>query len=318
MSGPKSIFAVLIAVFLCLSEAPCAEQPDLIKSGATRTRDVIYLKKDGFALTYDILTPRVQNGAAIAFMVSGGWYSNHESLKSIDQGFFGRMTRVFLDRGFTLYYVIHGSQPRFTAAEAIEQTTEAINHIRRTAANQGIDPLRIGVAGGSAGGHLSLMQGLQGSDHVQAVVAYFPPTDFLNYGAAGVHFDTVVRGLNPEGNNPFWGAVELRELDRSTTTFVPVTDKERHRVHLNSISPIHQVDPGDAPTLLVHGDADKLVPLQQSQILMKKLNSAKVASQLIIKEGAGHGWVSDDDELKIITDWFMLHLSEKSKPPPPQ
>jgi acetyl esterase/lipase len=306
---------MLITVGLCLNEASCAAQPNVIKIGATRTRDVIYLKKDGFALTYDILTPQVQNGAAIAFMVSGGWHSTHESLKSIDQGFFGRMTRVFLDRGFTLYYVIHGSQPRFTAAEAIVQTTDAINHIRRTAVARGIDPLRIGAAGGSAGGHLSLMQGLQGGDHVQAVVAYFPPTDFLNYGAAGVHFDTVIRGLNSEGNNPFWGAVELRELNRSTTTFIPVTDKKRHHAHLNSISPIHQVDPGDAPTLLLHGDADKLVPLQQSQILIKKMNAAKIPNRLIIKKGASHGWVSGDDELKIISDWFMLHLSEKAPPP---
>jgi len=292
----RLLILMLITVLLCLNEAPCAAQPNSALFGATRTRDVIYLKKDGFALTYDILTPRVQNGAAIAFMVSGGWHSTHDSLKSIDQGFFGRMTRVFLDRGFTLYYVIHGSQPRFTAAEAIEQTTAAINHIRRTAAMRRIDALRIGVAG-------------------QAVVAYFPPTDFLNYGAPGVHFDTVVRGLNPEGNNPFWGAVELRELNRSTTTFIPVTDKKRHHAHLNSISPIHQVDPGDAPTLLLHGDVDKLVPLQQSQILIKKLNAAKIPNQLIVKKGASHGWVSGDDELKIISDWFMLHLSEKEAVP---
>ena len=305
---------ILITAFLCCDTASSAAQPNVSKLGAKRTRDVIYLKKDGFALTYDILTPRVQNGAAIAFMVSGGWYSTHESLKSIDQGFFGRMTRVFLDRGFTLYYVIHGSQPRFTAAEAIEQTSKAIKHIRRTAAARGIDPLRIGVAGGSAGGHLSLMQGLQGGDHVQAVVAYYPPTDFLNYGAAGVHFDTVVRGLNSEGNNPFWGAVELRELDRSTTTFIPVTDKERHHAHLKSISPVHQVDPGDAPTLLLHGDADKLVPLQQSQILIEKLKAAKIPNQLIVKEGASHGWVSEADELRIISDWFMEHLAEKAAP----
>ena len=314
----RLLMLMLITSFLGLTKAPCAAQPNWLKLGASRTRDVIYLKKDGFALTYDIVTPRVQNGAAIAFMLSGGWHSSHKSLESIDQGFFGGMTRVFLNRGFTLYYVIHGSQPRFTAKEAMEQTTAAINDIRRTAVRRGIDPLRIGVAGGSAGGHLSLMQGLQGSDHVQAVVAYFPPTDFLNYGAPGLHFDTVVRGLNPEGNNPFWGAVELRELDRGTTTFIPVTDKKRHHAHLNSISPIHQVDPGDAPTLLLHGDADKLVPLQQSQILIKKLTAAKIPNRLIVKEGAGHGWVAEEDELKIIADWFMLHLSEKAAEPPSQ
>ncbi|MEC7566948.1 MAG: alpha/beta hydrolase [Planctomycetota bacterium] len=309
MNGSKYIIAVLIAVFLCASSTRCAAQSKPKKTAATRTRDVIYLKKDGFALTYDILTPQMQNGAGIVFMVSGGWYSSHDSLKSVEQGFFGGMTRVFLDKGFTLYYVIHGSQPRFTAAEAIEQTTAAIHHIRQSAARRGIHATRIGVAGGSAGGHLSLMQGLQGRDHVQAVVAYFPPTDFLNYGAPDVHFDTVVRGLNPEGNNPFWGAVELRELNRSTTTFVPVTDKSRHRAHLESISPIHHVDPGDAPTLLLHGDADKLVPLQQSRILIKKLRSANVPNRLIIKQGAAHGWASTDEELKIVTDWFLIHLS---------
>jgi hypothetical protein len=79
-----------------------------------------------------------------------------------------------------------------------------------------------------------------------------------------------------DSNNTFWGAVELRELNRSTTTFIAVTDKKRHHAHLNSISPIHQVDPGDAPTLLLHGDADKLVPLQQSQILIQKLNAVKI------------------------------------------
>ena len=119
------------------------------------------------------------------------------------------------------------------------------------------------------------------------------------------------------GVSPIWHLVSKRWIiTQFKDNITAVTIKGDH--NWTMISPIHQVDPGDAPTLLLHGDSDKLVPLQQSQILLKKLNSAKIASQLIIKEGAGHGWVSDDDELKIITDWFMLHLSEKPKAASPQ
>ena len=71
-------------------------------------------------------------------------------------------------------------------------------------------------------------------------------------------------------------------------------------------------------TLLLHGDADELVPLQQSQILIKKLQSANVPNRLIIKKDAAHGWVSTDNELKIVSDWFLLHLCEMPDRDPPQ
>ena len=92
--------------------------------------------------------------------------------------------------------MVHGSQPKFTIPEVLSDMNRSIRFIRHHAADYGIDPDRIGITGGSAGGHLSLMQGTAGdkgdpkaadpvdreSSRVQAVACFFPPTDFLDYG----------------------------------------------------------------------------------------------------------------------------------------
>ena len=98
-----------------------------------------------------------------------------------------------------MFAVCHGSQPKYTIPEAIADMQLSVRYIRSHASEFGIDPDRIGVSGGSAGGHLSLMLGtasdagdpqakdpvLRASSRVAAVACFFPPTDFLNYGTSG-------------------------------------------------------------------------------------------------------------------------------------
>ena len=98
-------------------------------------------------------------------------------------------------------------QPHFTIPDAIADINRAVRFIRYHAKDYKIDPNRIGITGGSAGGHLSLMQGTAGdlgnpkatdavetmSSRVQAVACFFPPTDFLNYGEPGK--DAIGRGM---------------------------------------------------------------------------------------------------------------------------
>ena len=112
-----------------------------------------------------------------------------------------------LKRGYTVFAVVHGSQPRYTIPEIVADMNRAVRFIRYHAADYHIDPDRIGITGGSAGGHLSLMQGTAGdkgnpdakdpidrtSSRVQAVACFFPPTDFLNYGKPGEN--AVGRGI---------------------------------------------------------------------------------------------------------------------------
>ncbi|MBI3877500.1 MAG: alpha/beta hydrolase, partial [Verrucomicrobia bacterium] len=194
-----SFLLLLLGAFACL---PLHAQTT---NNFKRTEDVIYARKFGVALTMDVFQPDKPNGCAVIYMVSGGWYSSKEAINP-------SAYRPFLDRGYTVFAVVHGSQPKFTIPEVTADVHRAVRFIRHNAARWGVDPDKFGVSGGSAGGHLSLMLGtgagkdwpatgapqpgwrvpqqkkdaIDGeSSAVQAVACFFPPTDFLNYGQPG-------------------------------------------------------------------------------------------------------------------------------------
>ena len=121
--------------------------------------DMVYGHKDGMALVYDVIQPEKTNGAAVAYMISGGWYSIWREPRTR----LG-MTEDLLDAGFTIVLVYHGSSPRYHVPDAYADVSRAIRHIRLHANSYGIDPDRLGVTGGSAGGHLSLMVGFTADD----------------------------------------------------------------------------------------------------------------------------------------------------------
>lgn len=279
----------------------------------TRTEDVVYGRKFGTALTMDVFRPKEKaNGAAVVIVVSGGWYSAHEA---INIGW----AREFLKRGYTVFEVVHGSQPRFTIPEIVSDMHRALRFIRAHAKDYGVDPDRIGITGGSAGGHLSLMMGTTGDDgnpkatdpiermssRVQAVACFFPPTDFFNYGKPGEN--ALGRGVLAGFKAPF----DFQEIDPKLHMFVTITDETRRNEIGKKISPVYQITADDAPTLIYHGDADKLVPIQQAELFVDKLKGVGVEAKLVSKPGAGHGWPKLDQDLIQFADWFDVHLKAK-------
>lgn len=138
------------------------------------------------------------------------------------------------------------------------------------------------------------------SSRVQAVACFFPPTDFMNYGTPG--FAWLNRGPKDAFRAPFdfqqWNA-ELKE-------FEDVNEETRQKI--GEISPANHVTQDDPPTLIIHGDEDSLVPLQQSQLMIDKLKAAGVPCELVIKPGAGHGWPKLQEDLRTIADWFDKYL----------
>lgn len=276
-----------------------------------RKQDVIYGRKFGTALTMDVFQPKEKaSGLGIIFVVSGGWFSGHDA-----GGHLPRF-KYLLDRGYTVFSVVHGSQPKFSIPEIFEDMNRAARFIRYHAKDYGIDPDHIGITGGSAGGHLSLLLGTAGSEgkpeakdpidrvssRVQAVACYFPPTDFLDYGKPGE---------NAIGRGILWnyaGAFDFKDLDPYARKLVPVTDEEKIKQIGRTISPITHVTPDDPPTLLIHGDKDWLVPIQQSEIMIEKLKGAGVEAKLVVKAGADHGWPDMSQESAQIADWFDAHL----------
>ena len=286
----------------------------------TRTEDVIYGRKYGTALTMDVFTPtKKNNGAALVLVISGGWISSHDLIRPV-------VATEPLKRGYTVFAVVHGSQPKFTIPECVDDLHRAIRYIRTHADDFGIDPDRIGVSGASAGGHLSLMLGCdsrpgdpkardpvdRASSRVQAVACFFPPTDFMNYGEPGK------KSMGIEPDHQFKPPFDFREPDPDTKLGMPVSLETRERI-CRELSPIYFVSKDDAPTLILHGDQDRLVPLQQSQIIIERFEEEGVPCELIVKVGEGHGiWPSIFDDLKTIVDWFDKHLVADSDAKVPQ
>ena len=134
----------------------CLAIPVHAQSGGSIGPDVVYGHKDGMALTFDVFKPASNsNGAGVLYIESGGWRSSwrptEQSRSRFDQ---------LLSKGFTVFVVRHGSAPRYNAHEAYGDVQRAVRFVRLHAQTYGVDPNRLGVYGGSAGGHLSLMLGL--------------------------------------------------------------------------------------------------------------------------------------------------------------
>lgn len=270
----------------------------------TRTEDVVYGRKFGMALTLDVIQPPRPNGFGILMMISGGWFSSHDA---INPG----SCAPFLDRGYTVFAVCHGSQPRFIVTEIVPDIHRAVRFVRTNAARWGVDPEHLGITGGSAGGHLSLTMGTQGgpgdakakdpidraSSAVQAVACFFPPTDFLNYG-------------QPGGD-----AVGVGILKDFQPAFGPGSATPESRLKLgHEISPIYFITPKMPPVLIIHGDADTLVPIQQARIFVEKATAAGAKAKLITKPGLGHGWPSMGADAADLADWFDQYLRGIQKP----
>ncbi|HEX8915793.1 MAG TPA: alpha/beta hydrolase [Humisphaera sp.] len=285
-------------------EKPAAAAP--AAPGFTRTEDVIYGRKFGVALTMDVFAPTANaNGRGIIWCVSGGWYSGKQA---VNPGF----AKPFLDRGYTVFAVVHGSQPKFTIPEVLEDMHRAVRFIRANAEKYKVDPDKLGIAGGSAGGHLSLMQGCapkpgdpkaadpvdRQPSRVAAVACFFPPTDFLNYGKDGEN--AVGVGTLKDFKAPF----DFHAYDPKTKSFAPVTDEAKRAEIAKQISPAYHVTKDSAPALIIHGDADALVPIQQAELVIAKLKAAGVPCELVVKKGAAHGWPGLDKDVAVLADWF--------------
>lgn len=291
----RSILSVLILAACAVTQIATTADVEIVP-------DVVYGHKDGLALTFDVIKPKANaNGAAVIFMVSGGWVSSYFPPDQMA----GRFSEL-LDKGFTLIAVRHGSSPKYLIPEIVSDVRRAVRFIRFNAKRWNIDPNRLGVFGGSAGGHLSLVLGtasdngdsnakeefMKESDRVASVVAYFPPVDLR----------PLARGINPA---PTGGT-----LDR-----FPALNFEKEKAP--DYSPIVHVSPDDPPTLLIHGDKDDLVPMKNSQVIYEAFQKNNVKTQLIIIEGAGHGFRGDDAKRAsaAMVSWFeQTLLKEMPKP----
>jgi acetyl esterase/lipase len=260
--------------------------------------EIRYGTRDGKPLLLDVFQPTKSNGAGVLMMVSGGWKSGAGSVRPW-------LFAPFLRRGYTVFAVRHISQPECTISGIVEDMHRAVRYVRYHAAEYGVDGKKLGVIGGSSGGHLSLMLGTCGvagdpaaedpvdreSSAVQCVACFYPPTDLLDLGQSTE---------NPGDGGPPKSFVEGFGPRAKTMAEWKVLGRE--------LSPIYHISPQMPPTFIVHGDADTLVPLDQSQRFMKEAKKYDLKLRLDVEPGGGHGWPTMMLDIVNFARWFDEHL----------
>ena len=273
-------------------------------------KDVVYGEVHGTGLLMDIFTPKGKsNGLAIVDVVSGAWYSDRNKIRDHT---IAQLYTIFCTRGYVVFAARPGSKTRYTAAEMDRHVKSAIRYAKEHAAEFRIDPSLLGLTGASAGGHLATLAALtpaQGKidaknpldrhdTTVRAVGVFFPPTDFLEWDNGKPADLNVVAPLFFLNGATGHSEEEIKEAARA-------------------VSPFHRVGKPTIPFLLIHGDADKVVPLAQSQKLVAAIKGAGGSAELIVKAGGGHPWLTLPEEIKIMADWFDRQLAGTTPPAAP-
>ena len=268
----------------------------------TQKKDIVYAEVHGTGLLMDVFTPTGKpNGLAMVDVASGTWYSDRDKIRDHT---LAQVFSTFCSRGYVVFAVRPGSRTRYTGAEMDHHVKSAIRFVKAHAGEYKIDPARLGLTGASAGGHLASLAGLTPEagkpkaknpldrldTSVQAVGVFFPPTDFLDWdGRKEARLDIL-------GPLLFVGGVRGQSADEIKSA-------------AKAISPLHRVEKPKIPFLLIHGDADPLVPLSQSKKLVDAINKTGGSAKLIVKAGGGHPWLTLPQEVKIMADWFDKELA---------
>jgi len=309
-------FLVLGGVFASPARCEESERPVSTVSSVsyTRTDEIIYGRKYGMALTMNLLKPAKTNGAAVVWIISGGFFSSHE--ETLNAGFVARVEPL-LDRGYTVFLVVHGSAPQFELREITKDIHRAVRFVRYHANTYGIDPQRIGITGGSAGGYLATWMGTTGCDgnasskdpvervssRVQAVACFYPGTDWMNFPTPSEDVIAISERLGTIAGFRF------KEYDPKKRELIAITEREKVRELLKELSPINHVTAEAAPMRFIYGDKDTITTLETQGIPMQeKLKAVGVPCDIIVKPGLGHSWPGIAKDSPLIADWFDTYL----------
>ena len=264
----------------------------------TVTPGIVYTQRHGHDLTLDVVRPATPSGAGVMVMVSGKW-------KSDPKKFQPWIASSFLRQGLTLFAISHLSQPEASIQEIVEDVEHAARFVRYHAKEYGVDPNRIGVFGGSSGGHLSLMLATCGgpgdpnaadpvdreSSAVQAATVFYPVTDLLNLGPST---ENLHDGGPPKSFRKSFGpkAADLNEW----------------KIIGREVSPIYHVTKALPPIFITHGGADTLVPLDQSTRFQQKATELGREVDLTIRPGEKHGWPTMIWDAHLFAEWLAKTL----------
>ncbi len=279
-------FTAFIAVFIAgtsplthgQSRSPGGVQPVAsVPEGTKANRDLVYVEGGHERHKLDLFIPdNTSTPLPLIIWVHGGGWQNgsKEGCPPLRAG--------YTNQGYAVASINYRLSGHAIFPAQIEDCKAAIRWLRAHARQYNLDPKRFGVWGSSAGGHLVALLGTSGDvkefdvganldqpSRVQAVCDYYGPTDFTTF-VTTPGYERHADEESPEAK--LLGGAVLKNKDRATR-----------------VNPITYVSKDDPPFLIVHGDEDKTVPLNQSQLLFESLRKAGTTVHFHTIHGAGHG-----------------------------
>jgi acetyl esterase/lipase len=261
-------------------------------------RGLEFANPDGQHLQLDLARPRTGDGLLPAVIcIHGGGF------RAGTREGYDALCVTLAQKGYVAATITYRLAPAYQFPAAVHDCKAAVRWLRANAAKYHIDPARIGVMGGSAGGHLALFLGVTGgvkdfegtgnldqSSDVSCVVSYFGPSDFTqSYGKS----------------------VDAHEV---LPLFFGGNLEQKRREHIVG-SPLYWVTPRAAPTLCLHGTKDNYVAYEQAVWMVDRLKASAVEADLITFEGAGHGFKGAEAQQ---ADAAMLAFFDRHLKPAPR
>ena len=255
---------------------------------------VEYSNPDEQHLAMNIAQPKSATGLRPAILcIHGGGFR-----AGTRDGYDG-LCKQLAERGYVAATTSYRLAPKYQFPAAVYDVKAAVRFLRANAAKYQIDPNKIGVVGGSAGGHLAQFLGVTGgvaqfegdggnpgvSSRVSCVVNFYGPSDFTKSYGKSVDAAEVL---------PLWFGGDLK------------TELHKHQIG----SPLNWVTPEAAPTLLIHGTEDKYVAFEQAEWMLTRYRQVGAEVGMLKLEGAGHGFKEADAEKANVAmfKFFEIHL----------
>ncbi len=300
------LHVVLFCITMHTMTFSFAQESEIIKSDSVKkykpveypssfkaSLDEVYTKVGNWDGRMDVyFQPAATKPTPIIINIHGGGWKN--GVKESQGGF-----TSFFKAGFSVANVEYRMTNYATAPAAIEDVRCALIYIINNAKALNVDVNKIVVMGGSAGGHLALMTGLMGNNHL------------FDNNCKGTENIKVAAIIDKWGISDVWAWAYNDygpAVRKSRSPGDWMGPKKTDEAFGKSISPIHYVNKKSPPTLIIHGNADSTVPYQQSLDLLKQYESVGVQSGLITVEGVGHGKFTKEKNaelVKNIIDFLM-------------